>query len=38
MGNFLEQFLTPKFYNELKEEFVAIKVNVLHHYPYLFRL
>jgi hypothetical protein len=28
----------PKIYNELKVEFVAIKGNVIYHYPHLFRL
>jgi hypothetical protein len=35
---FVEQFITCELYNELKVEFVTIKVNVLYHYPYLFRL
>jgi hypothetical protein len=37
-GKFLEQFVTPKHYNELKMEFITIKVSVLYHYPYLFKL
>jgi hypothetical protein len=36
-GKFVEQFVIPKFYHELKVEFVAIKVNVLYHYSSLFR-
>jgi len=35
---FVEQFVTCELYNELKMELVAIKVNVLYHYAYLFRL
>jgi hypothetical protein len=34
----VEQFVTREFYNELKVEFVAIKVSVLYHYPHLFKL
>jgi len=36
-GKFVEQFVIPNFYHELKVEFVAIKVNVLYHYSSLFR-
>ncbi len=32
----MEQFATPKLYNELKVDFVTIKVSALYHYPYLF--
>ncbi len=35
---FVEQFVTRELYKELKVDFVAIKVNVLYHYPHLFRL
>ncbi len=35
---FVEQLVTPELYNELKVEFVAIKISVLYHYPYLFKL
>jgi hypothetical protein len=35
---FVEQFITPELYNELKVDFVAIKVSVIYHYPYLFKL
>jgi hypothetical protein len=34
----VEQLVTPELYNELKVEFVAIKISVLYHYPYLFKL
>jgi hypothetical protein len=37
-GKFVEQFVMPELYNELKVEFVVIKVSILYHYPYLFRL
>jgi len=37
-GKFVEQFVMPKLYNELNVDFVAIKVSVLYHYPYLFKL
>jgi uncharacterized protein (UPF0218 family) len=37
-GKFVEQFVMHELYNELKVEFVAIKVSVLYHYPYFFRL
>jgi hypothetical protein len=37
-GKFVEQFVTLELYNELKVDFVAIKVSVLYHYPYLFKL
>ncbi len=36
--NFVEQFVTLELYNELKMEFVTIKVSVLYYYPYLFKL
>jgi hypothetical protein len=35
---FVEQCVTLELHNELKVEFVTVKVNVLYHYPYLFRL
>ncbi len=35
---FVEQFVTPELYNELKVKFVAIKASILYQYPYLFRL
>jgi hypothetical protein len=35
---FVEQFVTHELYNELKVEFVTIKVSVLYNYPYLFKL
>jgi hypothetical protein len=35
---FVEQFVMLKLYNELKVESITIKVNVLYHYPYLFKL
>jgi hypothetical protein len=34
---FVEQFVMHELYNELKVEFVIIKVSVLYHYPYLFK-
>ncbi len=34
----VEHFFTCELYNELKMEFVAIKVNVIYHYAYLFKL
>ncbi len=35
---FMEQFVMVKLYNELKVESITIKVSVLYHYPYLFKL
>jgi hypothetical protein len=35
---FVEQFVMPKFYTKLKVESITIKVSILYHYPYLFKL
>jgi hypothetical protein len=37
-GKFVEQFVALELYNELKVESITIKVSVLYHYPYLFKL
>ncbi len=34
---FVKQFVMHELYNELKVEFVILKVSVLYHYPYLFK-